>query len=387
MSWLSEPWMRGASQTLSELGVELSSEQYALYFNPARFKIGMGGERGGKSFLSAMYLVGRMLSRRPLGGGLYWLVGLDYWLARPEFIHIQQALTLLGLVDPKNISTPSEGTWVLETIFGDRIESKSGTDVQKIAGFPPDGIVGCEIANWPPELFRRVTDRTGEKRGWFIGTGSYEGSLGWLPEKVAEWGGPNESDAFASPIPSWSNLFVYPGGWDDPEIQRLRSENPDARFNERFGGVPHPPTGRVFSDARNSLHIRNDLPYERDHPVYLAIDPGYGSAYAVLAIQLLGIDHNFVNIFDELYLQRHTHTEVINAARTLPWWRDVSYAVMDIAGRQHHADRSADEVWSIEGKIQVYSQKVGIRDGIERTHTFLRIDPSPASHALRWPHV
>ena len=364
-----DPWMRGAEATLSELGVVLSPEQHKLYYHPARFKIGMGGERGGKSFLAAYYLMGRILT-----GTLFWIVSYDYELARPEFEALKDALELLGWL--KDINFPKEGPCSLTTIFGQTVETKSGADARRIAGRAPDGIIGCEIALWPYELFRRVVDRTSEKRGWFLGTGSYEGSLGWLPDIVSLWGGPNESDAFSAPVPTWSNLRLFPLGLDDPEIHRLRAENSEARFNERYGGVPHPPTGRVFSEARNYLHMRDDCKHERSEPVYLAIDPGYGSAYAVLALQLRGPDKDFVAIIDELYLQRHTHSEVIRSAQSRTWWSDVAFGVIDIAGRQHHADRSAQEVWDAEARIPIYSNKVGIKDGIERVRTFLRVDPT-----------
>ena len=368
-------WEAGARQTLKELNVKLSPEQETLFFHSARFKIGMGGERAGKSFLGGMYLVSRILL-----GDLFWIVSLDYELARPEFEYVMNGLDTLGLL--KGFNFPKEGPCSLTTKMGQTVETKTGADTRRIAGKAPDGIIGCEIAMWPIELFRRVTDRTAEKRGWFLGTGSYETSLGWLPELTTQWSGPNEDDGVALPVPTWSNKILFPGGFEDTEIQRLRNQNTEARFNERFAGIPHPPTGRVFSDAKVALHVTTEPVYDRDKPVYLAIDPGYGSAYAVLAIQVTGDDKDNIRIIDELYLQRQTHSEVIRAAQTRSWWRDVEYAVIDVAGRQHHADRSAIEIWQEEARIPMYSNKVTIQDGIDRVRAFLRLNPETSRARL-----
>ena len=334
----------------------------------------MGGERAGKSFLGATYL-----TTRSFLGKLFWIIAWDYELCRPEFQYVVDQLSALGGI--KVLNYPREGPCSLETESGIIIETKSGQDPRRIAGKAPDGIVGCEISLWPYELFLRVRGRLAETRGWFLGTGSFETSVGWLPEKFSQWAGPNEEGGLAAPMPTWTNSHLFPGGWNDPEIQALVAFYPEDRFQERFAGVPVPPTGRVFSEARSTLHVDNEVAYEPDQPVYLAIDPGDATAYAVLALQ--EDPNDGVRIIDEIYAQRQTHGEVITSAQTRRWWHDVQYAVMDIAGRQHHGSRSAFEWWSEEGKLPVYTSKVGIKDGIDRVRTFLRVNPSTGRPRLR----
>jgi hypothetical protein len=362
-----------ARSTLKQLGAELTPDQDPLFYHPARHKIGMGGERAGKSLTAATYLT----ARHQLGQ-LFWIVSFDYELAVPEFEYVIGQLDALGNLEWA--STNQEGPRRATTKTGQTIETKSGQDVRRIAGWAPDGILGCEIALWPPELFLRVLGRLAEKRGWFLGTGSYESSLGWLPETVKLWEGPNEVEGHSFELPSWGNLFIFPGGWDDPAIQLEKARNTESRFMERFGGRPSPPSGRVFREARALLHINPDVHYEPGRPVYLAVDPGWGHAYAVEVIQEQG---NVVNVIDELYLEHSSHEDVVHTAQTSPWWKDVSQVVIDIAGRQHHGHRSANEVWRQEGRVHVVDQKVSIRDGIDRVKSFLLTDPTTGRPRLQ----
>jgi hypothetical protein len=189
-------------------------------------------------------------------------------------------------------------------------------------------------------------------------TGTFEGSLGWYPEKFKE--GQVPSNDFASfSIPTWSNLAIFPGGRQDPEILKLEREYPEEMFQERFGGVPCPPAGLVFKEFRTIHHVRETT--IADGPVYLWIDPGYAGAYAVEVVQIIG-DHVFV--VDEIYEQKLVTSEIIQIANKRPWWKQVQSGVIDIAAKQHQAMPAV-----------LSSDKVGIVEGIERYHTFLNVNP------------
>jgi hypothetical protein len=333
----------------------------------------MGGERAGKSLTGATYLTSRHLL-----GVLFWIVAWDYDLCRAEFDYVTAQLETLGNI--KQLNRPKEGPCLLETLTGQVIETKSGQDPRRLAAKAPDGILGCEVSLWPYEMFLRVRGRLAEKRGWLLATGSFETSLGWLPEKFEQWRGPNDEDGFALSMPTDTNFHLYPGGSADPEILALKAQYPEQRFIERFEGRPCPPSGRVFSEARTDLHVDHDATFNERLPVYLAIDPGWGSAYSVLAIQE---QEGVVCVIDGIHAQRWTHNEVIISCQTRRWWRNVRYAVMDVAGRQHHAERAPKEVWAEDGRVAVYDQYVHIQDGIDRMRTFLRIDPSTGRPSLR----
>ena len=56
-------------------------------------------------------------------------------------------------------------------------------------------------------------------------------------------------------------------------------------------------------------------------------------------------------------------------------WKAVTDGVIDFAGRQRHAEKSAIDVWRAKTGLYLRSAQVGILDGIDRHRTFLA--PSP----------
>jgi hypothetical protein len=57
------------------------------------------------------------------------------------------------------------------------------------------------------------------------------------------------------------------------------------------------------------------------------------------------------------------------------WWPRVESGVMDVAGKQHHAHESQQEIWRAKAFIHLRAQFVPIESGIERYDTIL-IDPA-----------
>ena len=73
-------------------------------------------------------------------------------------------------------------------------------------------------------------------------TGTMEGSLGWYPQLRQAWAH-GVGDEIAFSLPSYTNTHLYPGGKDDPEIQRLKEMSSDDFYMERIEGIPMPPRG------------------------------------------------------------------------------------------------------------------------------------------------
>jgi hypothetical protein len=353
-------------EILATLGHTLSAEQQALIYCNEREVLGGGGERAGKSFVAADYFNVRFWE-----GDLYWIAALDYERCHAEFEYIIKAMLDLEAVDPADIHTPQHAQWSMQLKTGTVIKSWSLQDWLKVGSEAPDGIIVCEIAQITLQQYDRLTDRTAEKRGWLCGTGTFETSLGWYPEKWKLYQLPGQAGKSFS-LPSWSNLHVYPGGINDPEIQRLKNQyasNPDY-FNERFGGIPCPPHGLVFPEFRNLIHVK-ELKTE-DKPVYLWIDPGYDGAYAVEAVQ---VTTDTVHVIDEVYERGLVTEQIIDVCMQRPWWRLVGGGAVDIAARQHQAMPAVAEVWQSKAKLNLASNRVEEAQGRDRLHTFLNVNP------------
>ena len=330
-----------------------------------RFILVAGGEQAGKSMVASKFLLQKFLTDD--SPGLYWLVAADYERTRAEFEYLSQDFAKIGIlaevskrVDPGRIVL-ADGT---------RIETKSAKDPRTLAMRAPNGIIGCEASQLDLETFYRLRGRCAPKGAWLFLGGTFESSLGWYPQTFSAWeSGVGEEQSFS--LPSYSNFHLYPGGRDDPEIKRLEAFASDDFFMERIEGRPVPPRGLVFNEFRSSIHS-GEIDYVPGEPVHLWMDPGYAGGYAVEAVQIID---DTVRVFDEIYEIGLVTEEMASIAMAKPWWQDVQYGVIDIAGRQHQAMPAPAEVWLSETGLYLASEKVPINDGTERLKSFLKVDP------------
>ena len=355
-----------------KVGFTPTPEQGAILWSQYRFNLVAGGEQAGKSLIASKYLLSRFAETQERG--LYWLVAADYERTRAEFEYLLQDFSALGIlkeaskrVDPGHL-TLADGT---------RIETKSAKDPRTLAMRAPNGIIGCEASQLDLETFFRLRGRCAPTRGWMCLSGTFEGALGWSPQMFTAWASGADKEARAFSLPSYTNMYLYPGGVNDPEIQRLKEVSSDDFFMERIEGKPSPPRGLVFPEFRPDAHI-SEVEYEEGDPVHLWMDPGYAGAYSVLAVQVKGEQ---LCVIDEIYEQGLVTEEIISIAQTKEWWRDVRFGVIDIAGTQHQAMAAPAEVWLERTGLYLSSQKIRINEGTERLKGWLKIDPK--THAPR----
>lgn len=303
----------------------------------------------------------------------------------------------LGICKPAHVSIPLEGSSRIKLPFG-LVETISAEDERKIARRACDGILLCEAGRLTYMAWLKSHGRVSQKRGPIWASGTFEelnglgGSDTWYAEKWRLYGAPNEDDGASFSLPTWENLHDFPGGREDTEIKRLEREYGHDLFMERCGAVPMRSRTLVFSEFSHTSHVINittnlncnrlDWISEDNHIVgveipentkfYLAIDPGYAGAYAVL---LIAIIDGKVFVHDEVYEQRMTGRAVINLCRS-KWgsiWNKIQSGVIDVAGRQHPGSESQIEIWA-EAGIGLDSEYIPLRDSIERHRSFLALD-------------
>ena len=355
-----------------KVGFTPTDEQVAILESPYRFNLVAGGEQAGKSMVASKYLLGRFMETEE--PGLYWLVAADYERTRAEFEYLVQDFATLGIL--KQASKRVDPGYIV-LADGTRIETKSAKDPRTLAMRAPNGILGCEASQLDMETFFRLRGRCAPKRGWMFLAGTFEGSLGWYPQMYTAWAAGADPEAKAYSLPSWTNKYLYPGGREDPEIQRLKEVASDDFYMERIEGKPSPPKGLVFTEFRPDAHVV-DVEYVPDVPVHLWMDPGYAGGYAVEVIQVQGEQ---IQVIDEIYEVGLVTDEIIDIAKSRPWWPDVKFGVIDIAGNQHQAMAAPAEVWLQQAGLYLSSQKVKINEGTERVKGWLKIDPR--THAPR----
>jgi len=304
---------------------------------------------------------------------IYWLVSADYEGNRREFEYIASDMQAIfgnnakttKRLDPGQIEVFGANTDAKPMLV---VKSKSANDPSKLRMEAPRGIIVCEGAGLDLESFERVIGRAAPKDAWVFISGTLEGSLGWYPQVAEAW--KHEEGCASFRLPSYTNVYLYEGGINDPKIQRLKRLSSDTFFMERIEGRAVPPKGLVFPEFNANYHVKN-ISYVRGEPVYLWIDPGYAGAYAVEVAQEI---NGQIWIIDEIY-ERFITDDIIGIAVNKPWWSDVRGGAIDISGTYHQAMPAPAEVWQSKAQVYLRSQKIPINQGTERLKSFLKFDP------------
>jgi len=334
----------------------------------------VGGERGGKSIMSAADLATRLP-----WGSLYWLIGPDYYQPRAEFEYLQSFLWALGAIrSTRDVQTPKEGSWKLETKSGQRIETRTSADVRKLATKAVDGIILCEAGQQSYDTFLKAIGRTSQTRGFVLASGTFESSYGWYASTFSEWfsakaaGEEPEGEAFS--IPTWENVYEFPGGREDPEILRLEQlyAGIPGYFEEKCGAKPAPPLGTIFRIFSYRVHVSDLIKFDLRLPVYLAIDPGHGGAspYAIAACQFHpgtgGSDViDFCHVIDVMYLPGADFEDIYPLVQDRPWFRAVAGGAIDVEAPDER------KRWRRILGINLAAKKVPVLEGERRLQTFL----------------
>ncbi|MGH2716475.1 MAG: hypothetical protein ACRDM7_21835 [Thermoleophilaceae bacterium] len=375
------------------VGYEPNQTQAQIHDDPSLLKLIAGGERAGKSRTGAEELVGNS----PFGL-LYWIVGPDYRQTRPEFEYARDDLLKLDAIEAISEPRDDESPRWMALRGGLRIVTRSGGDAKKLASEAPDGILMVEAAQHAWENFQKLHNRLAEARkkgrGWMYVSGTFEGSFGWYPDIFTQLQAPNAYGGRSFSLPTWSNTLLFPGGYEDPEIVKLRATNPHDLFMERFGGEPCPPKELVFREFSFPKHVlpirfgpvetpmRALLPVDgvvtdcwtipESSELEVWIDPGYAGAYAVLFVAVCG---GLVFVVDEVYaVGKVGETVIAEATGKTELFERVRRGVIDVAGRQHNAMESQVELWQRLTRLPLASRAVPIADGIARHRVFLQ-DP------------
>lgn len=359
-----------------------------IHNHPARFKCGAGGARVGKSLIAAMEGVAWTPHSE-----LIWLIGPDYGQSRREFIYMMEALVSMDMVDPKSISLPSTAylPCAMETVWGCAIETKTASDIEKIAAEAPDLILACEPGQMPSGVLFRFYERLTTRRGVLFMMGTFEDSHPWYTDvwnRWKEWPNPEGGKSFS--VPMWANTHSFPGGRTDPEILRMERSLDRSQFLSRVAGLPVTSYQLVFGKVwqeklpdGSPYHVRQ-CPFQRAidpnssdpvmKPVELAVDPGFSpSKYAVCVMQWDDTKQESYQI-DEVVMEGALHEQVIHECQMRSWWPNVTRVVIDPYAATSHpfGSLSPAEVWHRITNLTVeVPQRLSIEAAIDRHASFL----------------
>lgn len=269
------------------------SRQVEFHRSNARFKVAACGRRAGKTFMTAKDIEPFLM----VPDKRIWLVGPTYVLGEKEFRVIWHDIMIkLGFANAPEVKKAynlKQGDMFIEFPWGTRIEVRSAERKETLVGDGLDLVVLCEAAKHQRETWDRMLEPAlADKRGKAIFTSTPEGK-NFFYELWQRGRNAKETEYESWQYPSWENSAVFPGGYEDSEIQRLRRNMSKDAFDQEIAADFSSFTGRIYKDFAEYSHVRNHE-YRPDWPNYIAFDFGFVNPMAAIEFQVSPDDTIFV---------------------------------------------------------------------------------------------
>lgn len=302
--------------------------QQAVVRSGKRFRLVAYGRRTGKTYLAANE--GACAAKyRP--GTHVWAAAPTMDLVGRVFDFIIQILTDSGTPISVLRNSDDEKLIVLEnrsTIEGISLHTYNTPRGHSAAGAAVDLAIIDEATHISQDAWTRgVIPPLSDRNGQALLLSSWEGEDSYFYKLAKDGENKDEWEVFIEE--SWlSNFYMFPQGRQSPAIVQAEKEMPALDFLEQFGAVPAGARNLVYPQFKELVHVE-DVPFDRDKPVIVGIDPSGGAnEYAVIVAQDKGETLDFI---DEFYAAGVVVEDIKPVLDKRPWRENVTDAVVDSA--------------------------------------------------------
>lgn len=294
------------------IGYKPHPRQVEFHRSDARFKVAACGRRAGKTFMTAKDI--EPLCMVP--DKRIWLVAPTYFLGEKEFRVIwNDMIVKLGFGKDREVKKSyslRQGEMFIEFPWGTRVEVRSAERKETLVGDGLDLVVMCEAAKHQRETWDRMIEPAlADRRGSAIFTSTPEGQ-NFFYELWQKGHDVDEPDYESWQYPTWENSVIFPGGYADPEIQRLRRNMSNDAFEQEIAADFTSFTGKIYKEFTEKTHVKNHT-YNPDWPNYIAWDFGFNAPTAAIEFQISPRD--VVHVWREHYLAGMTMDEHFDVMR------------------------------------------------------------------------
>ncbi len=280
------------------VGYEPHAKQKEFHSSKARFKVAACGRRAGKTMMTGKDIEPLLM----LPDKRVWLVAPTYFLGEKEFRVIwNDMIVKLKMGEDRDIKKSyslRQGEMFIDFPWGTNLSVRSATNADSLVGDGLDLVVMCEAAKHQRETWDRMIEPAlADKRGSAIFTSTPEGQNFFY--ELWQRGLDDEEPEYESwQYPTWENTVIFPGGYMDSEIQRLkRNMSPDA-FDQEIAADFTSFTGKIYKAFMEKTHVRNHE-YRPDWPNFISWDFGFVNPQAAVEFQISPQDT--VHVWRESY--------------------------------------------------------------------------------------
>lgn len=358
-----------------------SQSQWDIHNSTARFRIPNCGRRFGKSQVAGHDFTYNMF----IPDTYWWIVGPTYKLGEKEFRVIHNDFKKLGLLGkcPTVNYNVNQGQMRIVTPWNSTLEVVSAEKPDSLVGEGLDGVIMSEAAKHSMRTWNQIIEPAlSDRRGEAIFPSTPQG-FNWFKGLYDLGKHPDFPDYQSWHFPTWMNVAMYPGGYDDPELVRIRSTVSKQYWDQEYAAEFTSFEGQIYPEFDENIHVKT-IEYNPAWKNYLAFDFGFVDPFVCLDIM--------VDKFDNVYVWREyqvshqatwTHANIIKN-RSNPQGYHVTEMFADPSG----ADEQATLILVLG---QTVSERVSWEQGVEAIRRHLKpfvgepklfIDPS-CFHLIR----
>lgn len=275
--------------------------QVLFHDSKARFRVAASGRRFGKSRMAAAEAEPELFRTHADGSPTKgWIIGPTYTLGEKEFAYMWEDIVMKLGLGPHlkrkayNIKT---GDMYIEMPWGSRVDVKSADHPDGLVGEGLDWVIISEAAKQKEAVWEKyVRPSLADYNGWAIFPSTPEGQ-NWFYKaylKGQPWHESYSPTWESWNFPSWENPYVYPGGFEDPEIQdQMRSPN-DPWFWQEIGADFRSFVGKIYTEWDDNIHIIPEWEYNPYWDSYLFFDFGFTNPFVALDVQVSPTDDIYI---------------------------------------------------------------------------------------------
>lgn len=354
-------------QYFQRIGYKPHARQWLYHDSTARFRLPNCGRRFGKSTMAGKELQPRLFEPKKM----FWIVGPTYDLGEKEFrvvwddLIVKQQLGRDSRV--KKAYNKKQGHMFIEFPWQTRLEVRSADHPENLVGEALDHVIMSEAAKHKEETWERfIRPALADKRGSADFPTTPEG-FNWLYDQWMYGQDSTFPDYESWRFPSWDNDAVYPGGYEDPEIQLLLRTMRPEQFLQEIAADFSSFVGKIYPEWDLTKHV-GEVKFNPAWPNYIAFDWGYTNPLAAIEFQVTPWDE--VRVWREHYKPFQT----------------LATHIAQLKGREqpegYHLDMAFGDAADPEAAVEVSINFVGCwalpeakenwRDGVDLVASFLK---------------
>lgn len=369
-------------QVWPSLNYDPHQGQQLVHHSLARHRVAAWGRRAGKSTVGGRELMPEVVYTHSIlptldeygKSRIFWLVGPDYSDCEKEFRVFYNDLRRIQMpMDrPGTYYIADQGNMQVSLFKGKfLLLAKSAKYLDSLDGEGLCGVELVEAAKLKPIVWGKyIRPALADEKGWSLQTSTPEGK-NWFYRHWQRGQDPKfKWDSWR--FPSWINDQVFPGGINNTEIQEMKLEMSDERFNQEVAADFTEFVGRVFKEFDEEVHV-GDYPWDPTMATYLALDYGWTNPFVVLIIQ--------TDVFDNVYVvgeYRVVNRDINDVAK------DLMLDSRFMAAQMFYPDPARpDDTAVLERALRIKANAdTGgeLKNRLEAIRHYLKYDPASEGH-------